>query len=210
MDLCQLLAERERRWNKRLSLAGMYNCPVLSLTLNIPGPSKNLPGADAALSQLRTALCCAVENAGGSLVDECRLSGPDGPGWVAAVRMDARDLKRAAVAVEESHVLGRLADADVMDAQGQPVNRAHLAAGDGAREILPGKESPDSPDSQGRGHGQSGYAPRRCFLCSQPASLCRREQRHSLEDLLAAVRGLLRLAERASEQSAKQGRACRP
>ncbi|WP_247647607.1 citrate lyase holo-[acyl-carrier protein] synthase [Desulfovibrio desulfuricans] len=213
MDLCQLLAERERRWNKRLSLAGMYNCPVLSLTLNIPGPSKNLPGADAALSQLRTALCCAVDKAGGSLVDECRLSGPDGPGWVAAVRMDALDLKRAAVAVEESHVLGRLADADVMDAQGQPVNRAHLAAGDGTREILPGKErpdSPDSPDSQGRGSDQAAYAPRRCFLCSQPASLCRREQRHSLEDLLAAVRGLLRLAERASEQSAKQGRACRP
>ena len=210
MDLCQLLAERERRWNKRLSLAGIYNCPVLSLTLNIPGPSKNLPGADAALSQLRTALCRAVDKAGGNLVDECRLSGPDGPGWVAAVRMDALDLKRVAVAVEESHVLGRLADADVMDAQGQPVNRAHLAAGDGAQETLPVKESPRIQDSQGRGSGQAGYAPRRCFLCSQPASLCRREQRHSLEDLLAAVRALLRLAERASEQSAKQDRACQP
>ena len=155
MDFCQLLAERERRWNTRLSLAGLYNCPVLSLTLNIPGPDKNLPGADAALGQLRAALCAAVAAAGGRLVDECRFSGPDGPAWLAAVRMDAMTLKQLAVAVEENHVLGRLADADVMDSQGQPVNREHLA---------------DTPTTVDGGVAQ-GRAPRQCFFvlpASQP------------------------------------------
>ena len=189
MDFCQLLAERERRWNTRLSLAGLHNCPVLSLTLNIPGPDKNLPGADAALSQLRAELCAAVEAAGGRVVDECRLShpdgvGPDGPAWIAAVRMDAMALKQLAVAVEENHVFGRLADADVMDAQGQPVNREHLAG------------TPNAIDS---GAAQS-RAPRQCFLCCRPASLCRREGRHSLEELLAFVRNMLRLASETTGQ----------
>ena len=194
MDFCQLLAERERRWNKRLSLAGLYNCPVLSLTLNIPGPDKNLPGADAALWQLRADLCAAVQAAGGQMVDECRLSGPDGPGWVAAVRMDTIALKELAVAVEENHPLGRLADADVMDSQGQPVNREHLpgVAQNGSAGQL------DHAPAQGR-------EPRRCFLCSRPASLCRREGSHSIEELLVAVRGLLRLA----SESAGQEQPCR-
>ena len=190
MDFCQLRAERERRWNTRLSLAGLYNCPVLSLTLNIPGPDKNLPGADAALGQLRAALCAAVAAAGGSLVDECRFSGPDGPAWLAAVRMDAMTLKQLAVAVEEYLVLGRLADADVMDAQGQPVNREHLAG---------------TPNAINGGATQ-GRAPRQCCLCSRPASLCRREGRHSLEELLAFVRNMLRLASETTgqEQSCRQ------
>ena len=190
MDFCQLLAERERRWNKRLSLAGIYNCPVLSLTLNIPGPDKNLPGADAALGQLRAALCAAVAAAGGRLVDECRFAGPDGPAWIAAVRMDVMDLKQLAVAVEENHVLGRLADADVMDAQGQPVNREHLA------------ENPAAVD----GGLAQGRAPRQCFLCSRPASLCRREGRHSLEELLVFVRRMLAFA----STTAGQENPCQP
>ena len=201
MDLCQLLDERERRWNTRLSLAGLYNCPVLSLTLNIPGPDKNLPGADAALGQLRAALCAAVEAAGSRLADECRLSGPDGPAWIAAVRMDALALKELAVAVEENHILGRLADADVLTAQGQPVNREHLAA-----------DATAAATARADGAG-SGRAPRRCFLCARPASLCRREGRHSLEDLLAEVRRMLALASenvvQNAGQNAGQGQTCR-
>ena len=196
MDLCQLLDERERRWNTRLSLAGLYNCPVLSLTLNIPGPDKNLPGADAALGQLRAALCAAVEAAGSRLADECRLSGPDGPAWIAAVRMDAMALKELAVAVEETHVLGRLADADVLTAQGQPVNREHLPA---AAEA----DATAAATARADGAG-SGRAPRRCFLCARPASLCRREGRHSLEDLLAEVRRMLALASENVGQTCRQ------
>ena len=161
----QLLAERERRWNARLRLAASSGCPVLSLTLNIPGPNKNLPGVEAALAELRAALCSAVAATGGQneLAEEQMLQGPDGPCWLAAVRMEPRALKAAAVGVEEGHPLGRLADADVMDSHGQPVNRADL-----------------------------GHAPRACFLCARPASLCRREGRHSPQELHDAVCALLR------------------
>ena len=173
MILDQILAERERRWNRRLALAATHSCPVLSLTLNIPGPDKNPVGAEAALERLRAALRAAIDAAGGQTAGELRLSGPDGPGWLAAVRMDALALKRLAVRVEEEHALGRLADADVMDAAGRPCNREDV-----------------------------GREPRRCFLCSRPASLCRRERRHSLEELLAAVRALLPQGEPAATPGA--------
>ena len=196
MDFVQLLAERERRWNKRLEMAGMHACPVLSLTLNIPGPDKNLPGAEAALQILRAALREAVLMAGGTLLDEGRLFGTDGPCWIAAVNLDALALKELAVAVEEHHALGRLADADVMTAQGQPVNREHLPAA-----VVHGGPEAGGQFPQGESRGR---APRQCFLCNRPASLCRRERRHSLEDLLAAVRGMLRLA----SQNVEQEEAC--
>lgn len=201
MDFVQLLAERERRWNKRLDMAGMHACPVLSLTLNIPGPDKNLPGAEAALQSLRAALREAVLMAGGTLLDECRLFGADGPCWIAAVNLDALVLKELAVAVEERHALGRLADADVMTAQGQPVNREHLPAA-----VVHGGPEAEGPEVRGPSPQREsrGRAPRQCFLCNRPASLCRRERRHSLEDLLAAVRGMLRLA----SQNVEQEEAC--
>ena len=202
MDFVKLLAERERRWNKRLEMAGMHACPVLSLTLNIPGPDKNLPGAEAAVQILRADLHAAVLKAGGVLRDQCRLSGPDGPCWIAVVHMDPLALKELAVAVEEHHYLGRLADADVMTAQGQPVNREHLPAA-----VVHGGPEAGGPEAGGPSpQGESrGRAPRQCFLCSRPASLCRRGGRHSLEDLLAAVRGMLRLA----SQHAEQEQTCR-
>lgn len=131
------------------------NCPVPFSTLNIPKPDKNLLGADAALCQLRAALCVAWQRLG-QTGDECRFAGPDGPAWIAAVRMlDAMIPKQLAVEVEENHVLGRLADADVMDSQGQPVNREHLAG---------------TPTAVDGGAAQRRRAPRQCFLCpGQPA-----------------------------------------
>ena len=165
----QLLAERERRWNARQGMAKASGCSVLSLTLNIPGPDKNLPGVEAAFAELRAALRRAVLAAGGkkAFADEQNFSGPDGPCWLAAVRMDALALKVVTVGVEDCHPLGRLADADVMDSQSHPVNRDDI-----------------------------GHASRRCFLCSRPAAQCRRERRHDQQDVLDVARFLLRRAEK--------------
>lgn len=162
MDLHKLLEERERRWGARLDMARTHQCAVLSLTLNIPGPDKNLPGAEAASARLWECLCRGVKGRGGAILEQRGLSGLDGPCWLAAVRMDAPGLKAIAVEMEDAHPLGRLADADVMDAEGHPVGRQDV-----------------------------GRLPRRCFLCGRQASLCRREGCHSQSALLDFVRGLL-------------------
>lgn len=164
--LHDILVAREQRWNARLRLTAVHRLPVLSLTLNIPGPDKRLPGVGAAFASLRRALRNRLRLEGSSVTEEHLLDSADGLCWLACIDMEATNLKRLAVAVEDGHPLGRLADADVLDAQGSPLSR-----------------------------GQLGRPPRECLLCRRAAAVCRREGRHSLPDLLAAVCERLRAAQ---------------
>jgi len=173
--LAAILAEREARWNMRHEFAATYGLPVLSLTLNIPGADKNPAGAAQAFHSLRQALDRAIARHCGHtacFAAETERAGVDGPCWIAAVNLDPAQLKALCVAVEEEHPLGRLADADVLNAQGQPVNRADV-----------------------------GLSARHCFLCEAPASLCRRQGKHDPEEIMAHVHGLLALALSADAQS---------
>lgn len=173
--LAAILAEREARWNLRRELAATCGQAVISLTLNIPGADKNPAGTAQAFDSLRQTLRRAIARDCGHaacLTAEKERAGVDGPCWIAAVNLDPAQLKALCVAVEEEHPLGRLADADVLNAQGQPVNRADV-----------------------------GLPPRRCFLCEAPASLCRRQGKHAPEEIMAHVHGLLALALSAGAQS---------
>lgn len=167
MSLHAILAERENRWNLRQSLAARYRQAVLSLTLNIPGTNKNPDGAAEAFTRLHEFLYRAVRRQGGesSVTGSILRRGADGFCWITPVALDPLRLKAICVSVEEEHFLGRLADADVLDAQGRPVNRIHL-----------------------------GLPPRSCFLCDAPAARCRREGKHPPEQIGAYVNNLLNLA----------------
>ncbi|MFT4301956.1 MAG: citrate lyase holo-[acyl-carrier protein] synthase [Desulfovibrio sp.] len=166
--LAAILAEREARWNMRREFAAKHGQPVLSLTLNIPGADKNPAGSAEAFASLQQCLRHTIEqNCGhaGCMLAEKERTGVDGPCWIASVNLAPLALKTLCVAVEEEHPLGRLADADVLDAQGQPVNRAGI-----------------------------GHEARRCFLCEAPASLCRRQGKHSPEQIVDYARKLLKHA----------------
>lgn len=173
MPLHAILAERETRWNLRRSLAARYGQAVLSLTLNIPGENKNPDGAAEAFARLHDFLYRTVRRQAGesTFIGAILRRGADGSCWISPVALDPLRLKAICVTVEEEHFLGRLADADVLDAQGQPVTRAHL-----------------------------GLPPRSCFLCDAPAALCRREGRHAPEQVAAYVRDLLNRAAHATHE----------
>ena len=163
--LAAILAERETRWNMRREFAAGHGQAVLSLTLNIPGANKNPAGSAKAFASLQQSLRHRIEQScghAGCMLAEEERAGVDGPCWITSVNLDPLTLKALCVAVEEEHPLGRLADADVLDAQAQPVNRADI-----------------------------GHEARRCFLCEAPASLCRRQGKHSQEQIIEYVRKLL-------------------
>jgi holo-ACP synthase len=80
--------------------------------------------------------------------------------------LPALELKRLAVRLESRHSLGRLADADVMAEDGRVLSRADM-----------------------------GLPPRACFVCSEPAALCRRLGRHTPEELSVFVGALLEQAQ---------------
>ena len=167
--MSSILEARERRWRTKHALARRFRACVLSLCLNIPGPDKNPPGAERAFVFLQAALRAAHARAlrrwhgkraarSKAHLYEVRGKGADGPFWLLLSPLPDFTLKRMAVSLERTHPLGRLADIDVLTQAGVPVSRADL-----------------------------GLPPRACFLCGEPAALCRLSKRHSWERLMVFV-----------------------
>ena len=157
-----ILAAREQRWQARQALVGRFGAPLLTLCMNIPGSYKNLPGLTRAFTRLWTDMQTLHMDMGVLPLFTESGKSADGP-WAQLVSpLSASQLKRLALNFEDTHPLGRLADADVLDARGAPLSRLCM-----------------------------GFAPRSCFVCNDSAALCRRSSRHTQEELLLFVRGLL-------------------
>lgn len=155
----EILAAREARWRLRKELSESCGKSVLSLSMTIPGPDKG----GIAVSKAMEILADEVERVlGGILSHRTELEGADGPSvhWVAD--LPGRNLKRRVLLVEENHLLGRIADLDVLDESGEPVGRCDI-----------------------------GLNPRKCLICDRPAKECSYCRRHDLSELLEEVRRVL-------------------
>jgi len=136
-----------------------FRKPIISISLVIPGPVKDTPEArllmEAALHALKLLL---DRRKWPALSRELRLD-PTGPEALLVVDAEPLALKRATVALEDEHPLGRLWDLDVIDPVQGSIPRRLLA--------LP---------------------PRLCLLCNEPAHACARSRAHPLPELLEAIR----------------------
>lgn len=153
-----MLEARERRARAQREALERFGLPVLTATPVTPGPGKDGPVP-------RALLVAAL----GALEERCRDLGwpfragsarylPTGPEALLVVDAPALDLKRALVALEDVHPLGRLWDLDVLDPATGPVTRGRL-----------------------------GLPARTCLLCGEPAHACARSRAHRLEDLQGAI-----------------------
>ncbi len=133
--------------------------PLISFCVNMPGPDKacseSLIIFRAGIRALEICLAGKGWNSPGRR-EQYAITGPEA---LIGVEADAKELKRALLAVEESHPLGRLFDFDVLKTDGKAVSRADFA--------LP---------------------LRRCLICSGPAAECARGRRHDLAELLEKIR----------------------
>ncbi|MFP1742645.1 citrate lyase holo-[acyl-carrier protein] synthase [Lonsdalea quercina] len=158
VSLERLLAAKERRAARQQALLTRHHAPLVSLTLVTPGPVKDSPLYRRAMEEAVAAFA-ALSREQGWQVAEHQLhwqeTGAEGF-WV--VDGDALAIKRAAVALEDTHPLGRLWDFDVFCPASGPLNRAGL-------------------DRAGR----------RCLLCDEPAHVCARSRRHPLPDVIARI-----------------------
>ena len=152
--LPQMLDARERRAREQARmLAGAEpgEC-LLALTLSVPGPVKTSVALMGAFDELLDEAVCALDDA--RVTQSIRYGGSTGPECLMLVGMDARELKRRMVAIEQTHPLGRLADLDVLertDAGLRSVSRTEL-----------------------------GFAARTCLLCGGEAKACARSRAHTV------------------------------
>ncbi|MEC0235138.1 citrate lyase holo-[acyl-carrier protein] synthase [Paenibacillus kribbensis] len=162
VTLEEMLQARENRADRQRQLISRYAVPLISVTINIPGPQKSSPtskyvfqeGYRILMSQLAVNQMTPLHSEAYDL-----LTGPEA---YVAVQADARILKKWAIAIEDGHPLGRLLDLDVIGLHGRAISRDEL-----------------------------GLDKRKCLMCEQAAHSCGRSRAHALPELLEAVKALV-------------------
>lgn len=122
--LMEILNAREERVKRREALIKKSGCPVLSMTMNIPGAVKDGPLIRRTFHAWLDLLWTALEKSGASDA-EIRYE-KTGPELLWALDIPARELKRHCIDLEETDPAGRLADLDVYDEKGHAVSRTEL------------------------------------------------------------------------------------
>lgn len=159
IELNDILAAKERRATLRDQLRRDYRLPVVSISLNIPGPVKDGEQIRSVFRQAVDAFRLHVITNGWHVVEERLLYPQTGPFALMVVDAEPLLLKQSGVVIEENSPSARLYDIDVFDASGGQVSRNSL-----------------------------GLPERTCFICQQDAIACMREQTHQTAEILGDVR----------------------
>ena len=128
VTLEQMLSAREMRAERQYILNRKYGLPLLSFTLNIPGPVKNSPLIRRAFHAGLVALepLIPAEYIRERIITD-EVTGCEG---LFAVDMEPETLKRITTELEDHHPLGRLFDLDVLDRKMWKLDRDLVDGGD--------------------------------------------------------------------------------
>jgi holo-ACP synthase/triphosphoribosyl-dephospho-CoA synthase len=158
----EVLNARERRAQIQAELRSLYNAPVISITVNMPGNVKynedTISLIYAAMEKIR--ICINIARL--CLLEERIYHSITGPTALMAVQGDAHTIKAFAISLETEKPYSRLLDIDVFDDNGRQINRATW-----------------------------GLQARKCLVCSEVAVDCMRAKIHSPEEVLRSVRKLM-------------------
>ena len=119
-DVENILDGREERFSLQKELLAQYCCPVVSATVNYPGPVKN----DAVAGIIFKEMVSAIRQ----LPLENITMGVNGAGayLMATTKVSAIEIKKQAMEIEKNHKLGRLFDIDVIDYPYRKISRADI------------------------------------------------------------------------------------
>ena len=163
--LPEILDAREKRVEKQKQLLSEYGQPLLCFTMNIPGPIK----LDRDIRLGFYVGCRLLDDAlrGIKLLhreEEVAVTGCTA--WY-VVQLPARQLKELAMDLEDTDLIGRLFDMDVLDTDGSKLSREDM-----------------------------GKPRRKCLLCDKDAAVCASRRAHGLEQLTDRTGFLLYMAAR--------------
>ena len=123
VTLEQMLRAREERAQHTQDLLVRWDCTVVCLTLNTPGPVKNNPLLSKAFVE---GLRLARDSFGAALVRQEQIAADTGyTAWL-GVTESPDEAKRRTCAIEESDPLGRIFDFDVYGPDGTALSRTAL------------------------------------------------------------------------------------
>ncbi len=159
VDLLEVLDNKENRAFNQIKWSKKYKLPLVSFTINMPGPVKlNKMSCDIFSAGLDALSQLCQQNNWRIIARKIqhKRTGPEGIFTIDGPSPTV--LKKGVINIETTHPLGRLMDLDIIDLEGKIISRkAHN---------LP---------------------PRKCILCDDIASCCVRSRRHDLEKILSKM-----------------------
>lgn len=123
VQLNDILYCRERRAHIQSDYIHKYHCPVISFSMNIPGPIKTTPAFRKAFDMGKRELISWLYSEQISIAGYTELHEITGDELIMAVDCPAEKLKEKAVLIEETPPLGRLYDIDIIDETGTKLSR---------------------------------------------------------------------------------------
>lgn len=162
VSLTEMLDAREARAFAQKQLLNRYGKPLICLTLNIPGPVKVLPGVPQAFEEACKRIEAILKVYQTPVLYNISIREKTGYEAIYCVDDSPEAVKGRMTGLEDADRLGRLFDIDVLRTDGTKVSREEL-----------------------------GHAPRTCLLCGEPAHVCSRSRRHTIEELTAEITGIL-------------------
>ncbi|MBF0751611.1 MULTISPECIES: triphosphoribosyl-dephospho-CoA synthase CitG [unclassified Pasteurella] len=155
ISLEALLNAREERALLQQQLLAKYQLPLLSVTLTAIGEVKKNPLLDYVFEKALEKLTALFAQRKWQPAKKAIRILDSGHEAFFVLPVEAMELKRAMIELEESSSLARLWDLDVWDAEGRLFSRADF-----------------------------NKAPRTCLICGENAKNCTRSRKHHINDIL--------------------------
>ncbi len=124
INLSQMLERRELRARKQQEFLQKHDSPLVSFTMNIPGPIKTNELIRRAFDIGEILLLEGLNHIHAEILDAHEVHDDTGDELLLAVsNTEAESLKDLAMTIENSSDIGRLFDIDVIDANGNKLSR---------------------------------------------------------------------------------------
>lgn len=149
-----MMTARETRAMRQQAMLKRQGLPLVSFTLNIPGPVKNSPLIAEAFDHGTRLIEARLKQLRIPATEKQLTRAFTGDELLMSCQADPLALKRFMCQLDEESAFGRLMDIDVLDTAGLKIPRE-----------------------------AAGFPPRPCLLCPQPASICAPSRAHQVEDL---------------------------
>ena len=127
INLSQMLARREARAMAQKKFLEKYHAPLISFSMNIPGPVKTNGKIRAAFDEGKNLIFEALENNGAVVNDFIETHEDTGDEILISVNgASPEKLKNLAVKIENENKYGRLFDIDVINSDGEKLSRGNF------------------------------------------------------------------------------------
>ena len=127
INLSQMLFRREKRAYEQKNFLEKYNSPLISFSMNIPGPVKTNKLIRAAFNEGKNLIFEELKKICAEINDFIETHEDTGDEILLSVKNSTpENLKKIAVKIENENKLGRLFDIDVIDEKGKKLSRGNF------------------------------------------------------------------------------------